>query len=198
MDASESMLKDSMRKKVVLPKSGGNCKFPVAARTVSGADNINPDTDQLVRGEGREDFLDESKGSPPAYFQDSYPYDGATRDDFWSISEHLTYHHHDEPRVKLYTPRRESFPIPLKYFDVIRVTHTTLEVLQECRIDDFWNIDGSRDLSCPRTGFTQYEKFPERCLWFGEGLRKRHATSRFDQMWPEIWRSMSRNSKMKE
>ena len=34
--------------------------------------------------------------------------------------------HHVEPRVKLYSPREESFPILLKYIDVSRNTHTNL------------------------------------------------------------------------
>ena len=64
--------------------------------------------------------------------------------------------HHVEPRVKLYSPREESFPIPLKYIDVSRTTQTNLDVLQESRIDDYWNIDGSRDLSDSWTGFNQF------------------------------------------
>ena len=52
------------------------------------------------------------------------------------------YRHHVEPRVKLYSPREESFPVPLKYIDVSRTTHTNLDVKQEKRIDDYWNIDG--------------------------------------------------------
>ena len=122
--------------------------------------------------------------------------------DFWSISGDFTYHHHVEPRVKLHTPREESFPIPLKYIDVTRVTHTTLDVLQESRIDDYWDIDGLRDLSDSWTGFTQFsllkEKPPEGYMWSGWRLTKRQATSRPDHLWPEIWRSMSRNAKMKE
>ena len=47
----------------------------------------------------------------------------------------------------LLAPREESFPIPLKYIDVSRTTHTNLDVKQEKRIDDYWNIDGSIDLS---------------------------------------------------
>ena len=35
-----------------------------------------------------------------------------------------------------------------------RVTHTTLDVMQEGHIDDYWNIDRSRDLSDSWTGFT--------------------------------------------
>ena len=59
------------------------------------------------------------------------------------MSGSFVYRHHVEPRVKLYSPREESFPIPLKYIDVTRTTHTNLDVKQEKRIDDYWNIDGS-------------------------------------------------------
>ena len=72
----------------------------------------------------------------------------------FSISGIFKNRHHVEPRVKLYSPREESFPIPLKYIDVSRTTQTTLDVMQESRIDDYWNIDGSRDLSDSWTGFT--------------------------------------------
>ena len=64
--------------------------------------------------------------------------------------------HHVEPRVELYSPREESCPIPLKYIDVSRTTRTNLDVKQERHIDDYWNIDGSRDLSDSWTGFTQF------------------------------------------
>ena len=73
------------------------------------------------------------------------------------MSGNLIYRHHVEPGVKLYSPREESFPIPLKYIDVSRTTtHTNLDVKQEKRIDDYWNVDGSRGLSDPWTGFTQF------------------------------------------
>ena len=72
------------------------------------------------------------------------------------------YRHHVEPGVKLYSPREEeSFPIPLKYIDVFRTTHTNLDVKQEKRIDDYWNIDGSRDVSDPCTGFTRFTQQEE-------------------------------------
>ena len=73
--------------------------------------------------------------------------------DFWSMSGNFKNCHHVESRVKLYSSREESFPIPLKYIDVSRTTLTNLDVKQEKRIDDYWNIDGSRDLSDPWTGF---------------------------------------------
>ena len=44
--------------------------------------------------------------------------------------------HHVESGVKLYVTGEEAFPIPLRYIDVIRRTHTTLDVLQESRTDD--------------------------------------------------------------
>ena len=61
------------------------------------------------------------------------------------MSGNFIYRHHVEPRVKLYLPREESFPIPLKYIDVSRTTRTNLYVMLECRIDDYWNIVGSRE-----------------------------------------------------
>ena len=77
--------------------------------------------------------------------------------------------HHVEPRGKLYSPREESFRIPLKHIDVSRTTHTNLDVMQERRIDDYWNIDGRRDMSDSWTGFTQYtpleEKSPDGKMW---------------------------------
>ena len=57
------------------------------------------------------------------------------------------YRHHNEPRVQLYVPKEETFPIPVKYMDVTRATHTDLDVMQEKRIDDYSNVDATRSLS---------------------------------------------------
>ena len=92
-----------------------------------------------IRGEGQRDFLGESEGSLPPP----------------QVSGNFVYRHHVEPRVKLYSPREESFPISLKYIDVSRTTHTNFDVKQEKRIDDYWNIGGSKDWSDSWTGFTQ-------------------------------------------
>ena len=100
--------------------------------------------------------------------------------------ENFRYQHHVVPRDKLYMPREESFPIPLRYFDVTGSAHTTLDVLQESRIDDSRNIYGSRDLSDSWTGFTQFtslkEMPPDGYRWSGARLTKRQATSRPDQL----------------
>ena len=114
-----------------------------------------------IQGESNIDFLGESEGSLPQP-QDSLPDAGEAINDFWSMSGSFIYRHHVEPRVKLYSPREESFPIPLKYIDVSRTTHTNLDVKQEKRIEDYWNIHGSRDLSDPWTGFTQFTLLEEK------------------------------------
>ena len=144
--------------------------------TKSGTENIHLDTG---RDQFKErvtfDFLGESEGSFPQT-HDSFPVAGEAMHDFWSMSGSFIYLHHVEPRVKLYSPREESFPIPLKYIDVSRTTHTNLDVKQEQRIDDYWNIDGSRDLSDPWTGFTQCtlldEKPPDGKMWSGCSNKK--------------------------
>ena len=118
------------------------------------------------------------------------------------MSGRFIYRHHVEPRVKLYSPREESFTNPLKYIDVSRTTHTNLDVKQEKRIDDYWNIDGSRDLSDPWTGFTQFTllegKAPDGYMWSGERLTRKQLTSRPDHLRPELWKSMGKHAKLKE
>ena len=154
-----------------------------------------------IQGESNIDFLGESEGSLPQP-HDSLPDACEAMNDFWSMSGSFIYRHHVEPRVKLYSLREESFPIPLKYIDVTRTTHTNLDVKQEKRIDDYWNIDGSRDLSDPWTGFTQFtlldEKAPDGCMWSRERLRRKQLTSRPDHLWPELWKSMGKHAKLKE
>ena len=87
--------------------------------------------DHPIREEGHVDFLGEPVGSPPPPPQDSLPDAGEATNDFWSMSGNFIYRHHVEPRVKLYSPREESFPVPLKYIDVSRTTHTNLDVEPE-------------------------------------------------------------------
>ena len=57
--------------------------------------------------------------------------------------------------------KEESFPISLKYVDVTRTTHTNLTVMQEKRINDYWNDDGDRTLSDSWTGFTKFKLLNE-------------------------------------
>ena len=145
--------------------------FPIAdgrINSLGGDQDLRTSTlirQRPIHGDSRE-----SEGSLPQP-QDSLPVAGEAIHDFWSISGNFTYRHHVEPSVKLYSQREEAFPIPLKYIDVSRTTHTSLDVEQEKRIDDYWNIDGSRDLFEPWTSFTQFplleEKPPNGYMWSG-------------------------------
>ena len=112
------------------------------------------------------------------------------------MSGNFIYRHHVEPRVKLYSPSEESFPVPLKYIDVSRTTHANLDVMQERRIDDYWNIVGSGDLSHSWTGFTQFtpleEKPPNGYMWSGERLARQQLTSRPDHLWPGLWEKVGK------
>ena len=206
MDASKIYSKRLNAKEVIFPKQG-KFIFPIAdGRNKTPGRNRDLRTSTLLRhrpiqGESNIDFLGESEGSLPQP-HDSLPDAGEAINDFWSMSGSFIYRHHVEPRVKLYSPREESFPIPLKYIDVSRTTHTNLDVKQEKRIDDYWNIDGSRDLTDPWTGFTQVtlldEKAPDGYMWSGERLTRKQLTSRPDHLWPELWKSMGKHAKLKE
>ena len=194
MDASEIYSKRLNAKEVILPKQG-EFIFPIAdgrTKTLGGDQELRTSTlirPRPIQGEGHVDFLGESEGSLPQP-HDSLPVAGEAINDFWSMSGSFKNRHHVEPRVKLYSPREESFPILLKYIDVARTTHTNLDVKQEKRIDDYWNIDGSRNLSDPWTGFTQFtlldEEAPDGYMWSGERLTRKQLTSRPDHLWPEL------------
>ena len=106
--------------KFILPGGDGRFKF------VGGDQELRTPTlirEHPIRGEGQRDILGESEGSlPPPH--DSFPDAGEAINDFWSMSGNFIFRHHVEPRVKLYSPREESFPFPLKYINVSRTTHT--------------------------------------------------------------------------
>ena len=192
MDASEIYSKRLNAKEVTFPKEKGELFFqsqvgesgPLGAVGAWGRPPWHG-TDQF-KGGGQRDFLGGSGGSPPSPPQDSFPDAGEAMNDFRSMSGNFIYRHHVEPRVKIFSPREESFPIPLQYIDVTRTTHTNLDVKQEKRIDDCWNIDGSRDLSDPWTGVTQFtlleEKPPDGYKWSGRRLTRKQFTSRPDHL----------------
>ena len=206
MDASEIYSKRLNAKEVIFPNQG-EFIFPIAdgrIKTLGGDQELRTATlvrPRPIQGEGHIDFLGESEGTLPQP-HDSQPVGGEAMNDFWSMSGSFIYCHHVQPRVKLYSSREESFPIPLKYIDVTRTTHTNLDVKQEKRIDDYRNIDGSRDLSDLWTGFTQFtlldEKAPDGYTWSGDRLTRKQQTSRPDHLWPELWKSMGKHAKLKE
>ena len=113
MDASEIYSKRLNAKEVIFPKQG-EFIFPIVdvrIKTPGGDQELRTFTlirERPIREEGHVDFLGESEGSlsPP---HDSFPDAGEAMNDFWPMSGNFIYRHHVEPRVKLYSPREESF-----------------------------------------------------------------------------------------
>ena len=181
MDASEIFSKRLNAKEVICPKEKVEFNSPIADGRIKppgGDQDLTTSTlirHRPIQGESYVDFLGESERSLPQS-HDSLPVAGEAINNFWSMSGYFICRHHVEPRVKLYSPREESFPIPMKYIDVSRTTHTILDVMQERRISDYWNIDGSKDVSDSWTI---------------------QAATRPDHKWPEISSSMFESSSTK-
>ena len=128
MDASEIYSKRLNAKEVIFLIEKGEFIFPIAdgrIKPFGGDQDLRTSTlvrHRPIQGESGFDFLGQSEGSLPPP-QGSFPDAGEAINDFWSMSGNFIYRHHVEPRVTLYSPREESFPIPLKYIDVSRTTH---------------------------------------------------------------------------
>ena len=170
MDASEIHARRLIAKEVLTPMKGEHVLFPVTDGTIkiSGGDRrLKTSTlmrDRPERGEEQEILQAESGGlsCPSPHQDDSTQDDAEAKKDFWSIAGDFIYRHHVEPRVKLNMPKEESIPIPLKYIDFTRTTHTSLDVLLQKNIDDNWNVNGERELSDAWTGFTRFILLNER------------------------------------
>ena len=97
--------------------------------------------------------------------------------------------------------REESFPIPLRYIDVAGTTSTTLDVMLERRVDDYWHIEGNQDLSDAWTshGSPYWMKNLQTDIpGLVERLTKKQTTSRPDYLWPEIRKDMPDAAQRKE
>ena len=123
--------------------------------------SANPSQSRITLHELTDNLQGESDGSQTL---DTMTDDREARNDFWSVEGNHIYRRHVEPRVKLHVPKDEKILIPLRCIDGVRTTHTTLDVLQEGRMDDHWNIDANGHLSDSWTCFTQvatlYFRFP--------------------------------------
>ena len=67
--------------------------------------------EQTVRSE---DFSRELQGEPGECQPTESTDDAEARADFWSIQGDFMYRHLNEPRLQLYVPKEETFPIPLE------------------------------------------------------------------------------------
>ena len=140
MDVSEIYWKRPNAKEVIFHKEKVEFIFPSAdgrIKPLGGDQDLRTSTlvrHRPIQGESSIDFLRESEGSLPQS-KDSLPDAGEAINDFCSMSGSFINRHHVESRIELYSPRKESFPIPLKYIDVSRTAHTNLDVKQE-NVDD--------------------------------------------------------------
>ena len=143
-----------MLKEVLTPMNNEKFVFSFADGTdkpPGGDRRLRPSTsirDRPETGEEQEILQGESGGlsSPFPQQADSTQDDVEAKHDFWSITEIFICRHHVETQVKQYMLKEESFPIPLKYIDVTRTTFSSLDVSLEKHLDDYWNVDGEREL----------------------------------------------------
>ena len=200
-----SMLGDSMRRR-------SSCRKMVKTQHIpnrrwnsqrvwrrSGFPKIQPERGEELRDDPR----GESDWSQPI---DTVTDDREARNDFWSSEGNYIFRHHVERKCwSSMCAEEESFPIPLRYIDVRTRTQTTLDVLQENRIDDHWDVVCGREPSEPWTGVTQFtirnEKFKNiqtDARGPGSGFQQFKQPQRPDDLWPEIWSGMSHGAQGKE
>ena len=190
-----------------MPQNGENYMFLIADGTVkiSGGDQVlrtstlirnNPD-----RGEEQGHLQGESDGSPPPP-QDSSLDDGEARNDFWSISGNFYLPSSRGTQSQTVRVERSIISYSTELYRRDQGTNTILDVMLEKNSDDYWNVDGDRELSDTWTGSTRFtvlgEKPPDGYTWSGWRLTRKQTTSRPDTLWPEIWKDMSGTSKHKE
>ena len=95
----------SQRKRIYFPVADGRIK------PLGGDQDLRTSTtmrQRPVQGENHLYFLGESEGSLPPP-PDSFPNASEAINDLWSMSRNFIHRHHVEPRVKLYSPREETF-----------------------------------------------------------------------------------------
>ena len=121
-----------VRKEIIILQSGENIRFPTADCTVklSGRDHeIQNSTSMQDQPSRSEELSGDLRGSSDeCHPKDTTTVDGQARNDFGRSKGIYIYHHYVEPRVQLHVPKEET---PLKYIDVVRTAHTTINVLLE-------------------------------------------------------------------
>ena len=104
--------------------------FVDGAPKLSGGDNkfreLAPRQESTVRSE---DLSGEVQGESGETRQGEPTGDAEVRADLWSIHGDFINRHHNGPRVQLFVPKEETFPIPLIFFDVTRSSHPDLDVM---------------------------------------------------------------------
>ena len=161
LDTSEIHARRLNAKEVLMPKKRWTCSYSRSQmeqssclEEIRSSEEPPPSRITLQEAKSITKIFKESRTGPQPL--DTLTDDSETRNDFWTIAGNYVHRHHVEPRGKLHVPSEASFPIPLQYIDVVKRTSTTLDVLLESRIDDYWSGDGGRDPSVTWTSFTQF------------------------------------------
>ena len=134
--------------------------------------------DRTERGEEREILQRKSDElhSPTSLQEDSTQDDEEAKNDFWTIARDFIYR---------YTWNPES-NCASKYINVTRTTHTSLDVLLENEIEDYWNVYGEKELSDAWTDFTRFillnGRPPDGCTWSGRSLTRKQTNTRPDNV----------------
>ena len=73
--------------------------------------------------------------------------------------------------------------------------------MSEKHNEDYWNVDGERELSDAWTGFTRFialkETPPDGYTRSGRRRTRKQTTSRHDNVWPDMWKHLSDAAKSK-
>ena len=199
MNASEIHPRRINAKEVLISHRREEFIFPVADGTAKLSERDNEFREPTRRREQTvrsEDLSGGLQGEPVESQPTESKDDAEARSEFWSIQGDFIYRHHNEPHVQHSVPKEETFPFRLKYVDVTRSTYTDLDVMQEKRIDDYCNVDENRSLSDSWKRFTKFtslkKKPPKGKMWSGRRLTKVQATTRPENLWPEVWFKMGK------
>ena len=121
--------------------------------------------------------------------------------DSWEVRGDYVVRIHRNPHIHLFIPSDSIDPplIPIDRIDVVRVTSTDLETVDERMVEDCWtgrSSDDHRRLSARWTGEARFEVTPEDCgpgyHMVGGRVTRRQASKMPDDIWPAIWNTMSR------
>ena len=106
----------------MFPFMNGSAKLAGQRSEVRTSDRIRQDVEE---GEEHCSDLQGETDEPDAAVQQQERDELEAKRDFWSVSGSLTDRHDVQQRHKSCVPQESSFPIPLKYIDVVRRTHNT-------------------------------------------------------------------------
>ena len=180
LDATDFYPRRIIAKEMLTRKKDDMFILPIADGTAKLLGKVNEFREPSLRQESpvrSEDLSGEVQGESEE-FRPAEPTDDAqAHADLWSIQGDFICRHHSEPRVQVYVPKEETFPIPLKCIDVTRSAHTDLDVMQEKRTDDFRNVDSNKHLSrflerIHKVHSTWKKNLQKVFMWFGRNWQR--------------------------